>query len=170
MITILSWIILIVLKWWIQKSYTIWKSRNEHLHNPLFVNKTRSELETLEQVRHLYELSEQLSANDKEQFQISLSERIKQPWRTLKSWVQITAPVVNTCIQVYSDRIRQTNTNIRTYISRRQTNIQHVPETTAIQTTPAPIRNQQTQTHNTNHNLSKTSQSPPCCCEDQVGL
>jgi hypothetical protein len=165
-------------KWWIQKSYTVWTCRNEHIHNSSLTEETRTEKETLEQVRKLYELSEQLSSSDKEQFELNLSDRLKQPWRSLQRWVQITTPVVTQCLQAYNSRIRSTHNNIKDYF---QTLINQNTENT---NTSHPITTEQSiplhqdsnnilhltnTTNPTQHSSNKNRQSPLCCGEDQVG-
>ena len=91
--------------WWIKKSYEIWMSRNNCIHNQQPGLQNRMEEEILARVQQLYEQADQLPAADREMLDLPLADRLLQPIQTLKRWLDITGPTVNQCIRDFNTRL-----------------------------------------------------------------
>jgi hypothetical protein len=106
--------------WWFTTVHKIWLDRNSDLYQPEDNEMTRQQEEILAQVQELYKSENDLSHHDRHIFDIPVETRIKQHWRTLKAWVDLTTVTVRTCINAYHERMRIGQRDIRDFFTIRR--------------------------------------------------
>ena len=109
-----------VCSWMIQESRQVWLKRNEDVHKTSSENITKSEQETLEQIRHLYSLSDDVSHIDRAIFAEPLETLLQRPIDSLQQWLRNTTPVVNKCIRDFRAKLASGQRDIRQYLQRQQ--------------------------------------------------
>jgi hypothetical protein len=105
--------------WWIKKYHEIWLNRNEIQHSKQPGIQSRLEAEVLTKVQNLYNQYELLPASDKELLDMPLSQRLLQPIPTLKRWLAITTPTVQTCVNLFNQVLQQQNHRISSFFPWR---------------------------------------------------
>ena len=107
--------------WIIREARQLWLDRNREVHEPENGN-SKAEQETLEQVRLLYKLREDISYLDRTILDEPIDMRLQRPISVLQQWVRNTAPVLSRCINDYQQKIRSGQRDIRQYLQRQQPN------------------------------------------------
>ena len=120
-----------------QESY-YWNRRVIHwLHNQarqFWIDRTSQRLSTSQphhlfereihaSVEKLYSLAPTLSAHDRHLFDVPLADRLRQPWRSLRSWVSLTYPTVKLLQARHQERLSSGIRDIRSFFrpqKRRQ--------------------------------------------------
>ena len=105
--------------WWIKKSHEVWISRNECVHGKQPGLESRLEEEVFAQIQQLYDQAEDLPALDREILDMPIQQRLQQPVRSLKRWLDITKPTVQRCIDAYSAVLLHQNRNMSEFYSWR---------------------------------------------------
>ena len=105
----------------IQESRQVWLKRNEDVHNTNSDSgMSKSDQETIEQIRHLYSLSDDVGHIDRVIFAEPLETLLQRPIDLLQQWLRNTTPVVNKCIRDFRARLASGQRDIRQYLQRQQ--------------------------------------------------
>ena len=131
--------------WWIKKSYDIWLSRNNCIHSNQPGLQNRQEAELFARVQQLYNMAEQLPADDREMLDLPIADRLLQPIETIKHWLDLTCVTVANSIQAYRVRLRQRHTPINDIFTTVQLDND---TTTATPTMPERVLRRSTRFHN----------------------
>jgi hypothetical protein len=108
-----------VSQWWIETMYEKWIKRNEEIHSPID-GPSRNELETLAQVRLLYDHEHDILEQDRNIFSMPIERRLELPWQTLSEWVSNTWPTVKICMNYCNEKLKEGQTDINTFIQRKK--------------------------------------------------
>jgi hypothetical protein len=109
--------------WWIQQSHELWIQRNKELHETVNDKDTWKDKEVREQVKNLYASAMDISADDRVIFHVPLNERLTQTTSSLQTWVHNMEPIIKACKINYEDRIRNQNSDIRSYFQEQTTTV-----------------------------------------------
>ena len=71
-------------------------------------------------VEKLYSLAPTLSAHDRHLFDVPLADRLKQPWRSLRTWVSLTYPTVKLLQARHQERLSTGLRDIRSFFRPRK--------------------------------------------------
>jgi hypothetical protein len=118
--------------WLIREARNRWTARNNEVHKD-DDGKSKIEQETLEQVRNLYKLADDMSYHDKSMFDVPLEQRLQLPTNTLRQWIKNTIPTANRCIRDLRDKIGSRQHDIRKFFQKIQTNNTRIQERTNTQ-------------------------------------
>ena len=105
--------------WMICEARKLWITRNSEVHQPTD-GPSKIELETIEQVRNLYKLADNMSHHDRAIFDEPLEHRLKQPIRTLQRWVKNTIPTANRCIRDFQQKLAEKQSDIRKFFLMKE--------------------------------------------------
>ena len=103
-----------VIHWLHSRSRQIWIDRTRQrlaTSQPLHL----LEREVHKSVEKLYSMAPTLSAHDRHLFDVPLSDRLRQPWRSLRSWVSLTYPTVKLLQTRHQERLRSGTRDIRSF-------------------------------------------------------
>ena len=87
-----------IFEWFILEARKQWLEWNKEVHES-DNGQSKIEQDTIEQVRNLYSLRDDISQHDRAIFDEALEERLQQNILTLQQWVRNTMPIVNRYIR-----------------------------------------------------------------------
>ena len=108
--------------WLIREARALWLSRNDEVHTP-DDGRSKAETETLERVRNLYKLGDEISHHDRDIFDEPIEEKLRRPINSLRQWVKITIPTVNKCMRDFKEKLRSKQHDIRNFFKSKTTTI-----------------------------------------------
>ena len=89
------------------EAHALWKTRNEQVHNP---DNTLQRQDLEQQLSELYNQEDQVLAEDRNIFSMSLQDRIRQQSQQLHDFIQIHQPTIAHSIR---EQITRANANVR---------------------------------------------------------
>ena len=113
--------------WLIREARKRWKERCEEVHSREEGTFSKTERETLEQVRNLYKLQDEVSHHDRDIFAEPLDEKLQKPTQTLQRWIKNTIPTVSRCIRDFRDKLSTRQNDIRKYFKTMTTRHSELP-------------------------------------------
>ena len=103
--------------WVIRESRQVWLTRNQEVHEP-DDGHSKSEQALFEQIRRLYDLSDQISHQDRVILDEPIEEKLLRPTQVLQQWVRNTVPVITRCISDFQEKLNTGQRDIRQYFQR----------------------------------------------------
>ena len=103
--------------WLILEARQKWLERNNEAHNHND-GQSKTERETLEQVRNLYNMGADMSQHDRTMFDEPLEERLQRPILVLQQWVKHIIPTVNRCIRDFRQKLHDKQSDIRKFFQQ----------------------------------------------------
>ena len=93
-----------------------WDARNEEVHDKTSGKALAHEEQECEaEVNAIYAVKDQLSAYDQQILDIPIEERLNNPTRVIRRWIEIAKPLVRDCIRDQTHRLQKGHKDIRSF-------------------------------------------------------